>query len=370
VSAPTRIGLDATPLLGHRTGIGVYTQRLIAGLAGAGGVEVVGSAFTLRGATGLRAALPASVRERSRPIPARALRAAWARTDFPPVEWLCGRVDVFHGTNFVLPPTRRARGVVSVHDLSFLRYPETVSADSRRYVELVPRSVRRASTICVLTEAMGAEVAAEYGVDPARIFVTPPGVDESWFAAAPLSESRRAELDLPERYLVAVGSLEPRKNLPRLIEAYGRLRKDDPEAPTLVLVGPPGWGPALELGALPEGAVRLTGYLDDPTLRSVVAGAQCLVYPSLYEGFGLPPVEALAAGVPVLASDLPVTREVLGDAAMLVSGTDVDALAAGLAAMLRADRAGDRERRRAQARRWTWEGCVDATLDAYAAALA
>jgi glycosyltransferase involved in cell wall biosynthesis len=369
-----RVGLDATPLLGRHTGIGVYTSRLLRGLgpdtdvpAGSGvALELVATAFTARGQRALRAVRPSGVEIRSRPVPARVLRAAWARTQFPPVEWLCGRVDVFHGTNFVLPPTRRARGVVTVHDLSFLRFPETVSADSLRYRELVPRSIARAEVVCTLTQAMSDEIVAEYGLDPDTVQVTYPGVDEAWYCARPPDPAMRRRLGLPERYLLAVGTLEPRKNLPFLISAYAQLRRAKPETPPLVLAGPAGWGPALDLASLSGSSAMTTGYLDDDALRRVVAGAACLASPSVYEGFGLPPVEALACGVPVVATDLPVTREVLGDAARLVPRDDREAWADALDQELNhppPDAAV--EVRRAQARHWTWERCVAATRSAY-----
>jgi glycosyltransferase involved in cell wall biosynthesis len=363
-----RLGLDATPLLGRRTGIGVYTERLLAELASGSSDQIVATAFTLRGAGQLVSVLPDGVSARSRPVPARLLRALWGRTPVPPVEWLCGPIDVFHGTNFALPPTRRARGVVSVHDLSFLHYPQTVSADSLRYREIVPRSLRRAAVVCALTQAMAAEIADTYRLDPAQIVVTPPGVDESWFNAAPPDARLRATLGLPERYVLAVGTLEPRKNLPHLVAAYRDWRAADAAAPSLVLVGPPGWGPALDLTSLPPGAAVTTGYLDTTTLQRVVAGASCLAFPSKYEGFGIPPLEAFACGVPVVASDLPVTREVLGELAALVPVGDVDALAAALAKESTAP-GSTAEQRRAHAAAWTWRRCADAARTAYRHAL-
>ena len=369
--APARalhVGIDATPLLGHKTGIGVYVDALIRELAQST-VRLTATAFTLRGRAALADAVPDGVRTQARPVPARLLRGVWARTELPPVEWLCGGVDVFHGTNFVLPPTRRAAGVVSVHDLSFLRYPQTVNADSLRYRELVPRSVRRAAAVCVLSQAMGTEISAEYGIAEDRIHVAPPGVDDAWFSATPMTVAERAGLGLPERYVLAVGTLEPRKNLRHLVTAYAQVRASAPSTPPLVLAGPSGWGPQLDAGALPKGSLILTGYLSNEQLRGVVAGAACLAYPTLYEGFGMPPVEALACGVPVIASDLPVTREVLGDAATLVDPADVDALAHALTTELDAPwHASVVAARRAQARRWTWRGCADAVLAAYAAA--
>ncbi len=181
-----RLGLDATPLLGRLTGIGHYVDQLIRTLAADDpDLDLVATAFSLRGREQLPAAVPPGVEVRARGVPARALQWAWQHTAFPPVQLCCGPVDLFHGTNFVLPPTGRAAGVVTVHDLSYLRYPETVSAASLRYQQLVPRSIARAAIVCTLSEAMRDEIASEYGLDPARIQVTYPGVDDVWFDVEP-----------------------------------------------------------------------------------------------------------------------------------------------------------------------------------------
>jgi glycosyltransferase involved in cell wall biosynthesis len=352
-----RLALDGTPLLGNQTGIGLYTRRLMQKLAEPGRSaqqpsEVRATAFTLRGRNELAGRVPAGVTTRARPVPARLLRASWARWELPPVEWLCGRIDVFHGTNFVLPPTQHARGVVTIHDLSFLRYPETVTG------------------VCALSHAMADEIAAEYSVERAAIHVVEPGVDEAWFDARPPDPETKRRLGLPKRYILAVGTLEPRKNLPLLIAAYGQWRASSADVPGLVLTGPAGWGPQLDLEALPPGSVTTTGYLDEAVLRHVVAGARCVAFPSLYEGFGLPPVEALACGVPVVATDLPVTREVLGDAARLVPRGDCDSLAAALAQECAASSTDEQIlQRRARARQWTWEACAQKAMAAYEAAL-
>jgi glycosyltransferase involved in cell wall biosynthesis len=382
-----KIAMDVTPLLGNRTGIGRYVGSLLGALADRHGrvragvspdgdvldADLRGVAFTARRRTGLSSRLPPGVRTVGPPVPARALQWSWARTELPSITAITGRVELFHGTNFVLPPTGRAAGVVTVHDLSFLRTPQTVSRASLAYRALVPRSIGRAGVVCVPSQAVATEVAAEYRLAPERIAVTPLGVDPAWASATGPDPERRRRLGLPPDYLVFSGSLEPRKNLPLLLEAQRRLRAEDPEWPTLVLLGPPGWGPQLDLGALPSGAVHLTGYLDDEDLRSVVAGARALVYPSLYEGFGLPPLEAFACGVPVIASDLPVIREVVGDdpaLARLVPSGDLDALTAALHAQVFADEdpeVADRRRRRAE--HFTWEVTAQRTWDAYRRAL-
>jgi glycosyltransferase involved in cell wall biosynthesis len=376
----TRIGFDATPLLGRRTGIGRYVAALaehFAGRAGAvpglGDTQFVATAFSRAGAPGLRPVLasrPDGTRlaAAGRRIPAHLLHAVWERSDLVPVELLTGRLDLFHGTNFVLPPLRSARGVLTVHDLAYLRFPDTVSAASRHYAQLVPRGIERAAVVCTLTAALAADVAAEYGIAEDRIVVTQPGVDAEWLSAVPLTGSALDGLGVPENYLVAVGTVEPRKNLATLVQAHRQLTAEDPDAPALVLAGPPGWGG--ELGIRDSDRIILTGYLDPPTLRGLVAGARCLAFPSRYEGFGLPPLEALACGVPVVVSDLPATREVLQDQAIYTSGIDADAIAAGLSLALQAcDSAATRTARRAYAANWTWPRCAEQVLAAYALAL-
>jgi glycosyltransferase involved in cell wall biosynthesis len=362
-----------TPLLGTPTGIGRYVRSLLTELAAVADDEVRGVAFTLRRRDGLAADLPAGVRVAGPPVPARALQAVWARSELPRVTALAGRLDVFHGTNFVLPPTGRAAGVVTVHDLSFLRTPQTVTRASLAYRTLVPRSLARAGAVCVPSAAVAAEVAEAYRVDDDRLVVTPLGVDPLWAQATPPDEEQRRRLGLPADYLVFSGSLEPRKNLPLLLEAQRLLCARHAGWPPLVLMGPPGWGPSLDLGGLPEGAVVMTGYLADDDLRSVVAGARALLYPSLYEGFGLPPLEAFACGVPVVASDLPVTREVVGDdpeLSRLVPPGDLDALVDALDRQVGGTEdpeVADRRRRRAAG--FSWAATAGRTREAYRRAL-
>ena len=375
-----RVGLDATPLLGTLTGVGRYVAGLVGGLAALAALdEVVLVPFSWRGTADLPAAAPAGpgLRCGRRRAPARLLQAAWARWEWPPVEWLAGRVEVFHATNFVAPPARRAAGVLTVHDLTYLRYPELVSGASARYRRLVPRGLARARVVCTPTAAVAAELADAYRLPAERVVVTPMAVGPLWHRARPPEPVWLAARDLPERYLLFVGSLEPRKGLPVLVAAYRQLRASLPDAPALVLAGPPGWGQALDLSGLPEGAFRLPGYLDTAELARLVAGAALFVFPSLYEGFGIPPLEALACGTPVVASDLPATREVLGGHAVFVPAGDAAALAGGLAAALadadgqaRAGGAQARAARRAHAAQFTWERCAAATLAAYRRALA
>jgi glycosyltransferase involved in cell wall biosynthesis len=409
-----RVGLDATPLLGPRTGVGRYVAGLSESLAGRPELhELVLVPFTWRGAGDLPALAPSlpGVRCGRRRVPARLVQAAWARVAFPPVEWLAGPVDVFHATNFAAPPARQAAVVATVHDLTYLRYPEMVTAASARYASLVPKALARGATLCAPTAAVAAELAETYRLAPERVLVTPLGVDPRWAAAAPPDPAWLADRGLPERYVLFVGSQEPRKNLATLLAAYRQLLAGHPLAPEgsgeavgparpggsgeavgpadlggsgealgappvnqgvppLVLVGPPGWGEALDLAGLPARAVRTPGYLPEEELARVMAGAAALAFPSWYEGFGLPALEALACGIPVVAADLPALREVLGDQAELVPPGDADALAATLAKVLE-DPGGEpaRTARRARAAAFTWDACAQATLAAYRRAL-
>jgi glycosyltransferase involved in cell wall biosynthesis len=276
---------------------------------------------------------------------------------------------VLHGTNFVLPPARHAAGVVTVHDLAYLHSPGVVSAASLRYRELVPRSLRRAAVVFTPTAAVAAELTEAYGLAADRVRVTPLGVDGTWAAATAPEPGWLAARGLPESYLLAVGTLEPRKGLDVLLDAYRAVLADDPDAPRLVLVGPPGWGPAVTATGLPAGSVLLPGYLPEADLRTVVAGARLLAFPSRYEGFGLPPLEAMAAGVPVLASDLAAVREATAGLVRLVPPGSVDDLAAALRAELRDPTPADAlEKARAHAVAHTWQRCAELTAAGYAMA--
>jgi glycosyltransferase involved in cell wall biosynthesis len=292
------------------------------------------------------------------------LREAWQRTELPSMPMLGVRADVVHGTNFVLPPPGRgAAGVVTVHDLSYLRYPETVSAASARYRELVPKSLQRAALVLADTQAVAEEIVAEYRLPADRVRAIPLGVDPAWFDAA---GPPPPDLALPERYLLFVGTLEPRKDVATLLAAFRQLRRVDPSTPPLVLAGPSGWGPALDTAGLSPADVLQLGYLDTTALRSVVAHAAALCFPSLYEGFGLPPLEALAAGTPVIASDIPPLREILGvvtEGVTLVPVRDIDALSHAIVATLAAPP--DPAPGRVHARRFTWDQTAESTAQAY-----
>jgi glycosyltransferase involved in cell wall biosynthesis len=361
-----RVVLDATPLFGVQTGVGRYTSRLLTELAG-GPLEMSATAFTWRSLERLPSLLPPGVRPAARRMPARLLRAAWARTEQPPVEILTGPVDVMHATNFVLPPMRRAKGVLTVHDMAYLRMPETVSVASTRYRELVPKGLRRAAAVVTPSQAVADELVDAYHLNPSLVTATPLGVDPDWFTVPRPTPEWLAARGLPERYLLFVGTAEPRKNLPGLLAAYQLLRDSDPDAPALALAGPPGWGPVLDVAGMPRDAVIPLGFIHDSVLRPVVAGATALCLPSLYEGFGLPVLEAMAAGTPVVASDIPTTREVAGETAggcvRMVDPADNEALAQALVDVAASPPEAEPGRKRAAT--FTWRQTAERTRAIY-----
>ncbi|KMS85447.1 glycosyltransferase family 4 protein [Prauserella rugosa] len=352
---PLRVLLDGTPLLGNRTGIGRYTASLSEQLASfPDEVDLRAVAFTLRGWRKLRTVLPHGVAARGMPVAARALRKMWVRSSFPPVGLFAGRYDVVHGTNFVLPASRRGAGVLTIHDLAFLDAPDELAPSDAELPQLVRRGAERAHVICTPTHAVADAVAERLDVDRDKIHVTPLGVDAGWFTGRPPSTRTRTRLGLPSRYLLFAGAPGPRKGLDWLLRAHAA----DPELPPLVFAGP---------GSFPRGERRHhVGYLSDGDLQRVVAGASALVLPSRDEGFGLPVLEAMACDTPVVCTDVPALREVSGGLAHLVPYGDVETLTRELrAAVEEPNAASTAATRRAHAGNFTWLRCAEATLSAY-----
>jgi glycosyltransferase involved in cell wall biosynthesis len=348
---PLSVGFDASPLLDPPTGVGRYARELASSLE-ARGVRVKRYAVALRGRD-----QPSVTRWR---VPARLAQGTWRRLGRPRLDRLVGPVDVVHGTNFVLPALASAPGLVTIHDLSYLRDDAWPGAGRLR--RLVPWSLARAAGVIVPTTVVADEVAGRYGIDPAAVTVSGEGVSPAFFGATPLADGALADLGIVAPFVVAVGTIAPRKNLQSLLAAWERVRSRL-RGWSLVLAGPAGWGPALP----PAEGVVLPGWVGDETLPGLLAAAQAFCYPSVYEGFGLPPLEAMAAGTPVLAGRYSAATEVLNNAALLVDATNVEALADGIVTVASDDAARRRlvTAGRARAAMFTWERAARATERAY-----
>ena len=368
---PLRVAVDATPLIGEGTGVATFTRGALAALAGRDDLEVSAWGMTLRGRAQLAAAVPDGVRVHDRPMPAGVLGRLWSKGDRPTAEWWTGDVDVVHGTNFVVPPTKRAAAVVSVYDLTAVRYPQLCAPASLRYPDLVRRAVQRGAWVHTLAAAIAEEIVDLLGAPRERVRVVPSGLD-----AAPRGDAAVGRaIAGAERYVLALGTVEPRKGLPDLVRAFDRLAADRPDL-HLVVVGPDGWGTDA-FGAAVSMArfaarVRRLPWVDVAARSDLLAGAAVLAVPSIYEGFGYPPLEAMAAGTPVVATAVGSLPEVLGDAASLVPPADVDALTDALALVLDDDAvaAALAAKGPVHAATFTWGACADGLAELYGDAFA
>jgi glycosyltransferase involved in cell wall biosynthesis len=352
-----RIAFDVSPLSHPRSGIGTYLRGSLAGLAqaAAGEHEIVAFAPTSpRGLKAIPAALDGvGVDLRLRFLPfAHHWRQAWSRLGRPGVERFLGRIDVLHFSDWMYPPQTGGIRATTVHDLVPLRFPQWVQ---RRTLRMHRAKYANAARTCDLVFANSAftrrEVVELLGVSEEKVVVALPGVDRVFSPAG-----ERARLGKP--YLLTVATLEPRKNLGTLVEAYARLGRDDL---LLALVGAEGWGDQPELAR--RGIVRL-GYVDDDELAGLYRGATVFCYPSRFEGFGLPIVEAMASGTPVVASAHESMDEACGDAALRADPDSAEELAAALERAL-AEREQLVRAGLAHAARFSWLETGRSLLDGY-----
>lgn len=281
-----------------------------------------------------------------------------------PFELRRNRADLFHGSLYLSPLFSPCPSVVNVYDLSFQRLPAYLERRNRTILELlVPRSVRRASKVITPSEFTRKEILEQWCLPPEKVVVIP-GAPMPHFYDAVSRHDICAVLEryaLKDPYVVYVGTLEPRKNLPALVEAFGIVQRAGFATCTLAIVGRPGWGlkkfyDAVERSSS-RGSIRLIGYVPDRDLPALYKGARAVVYLSLYEGFGFPPLEAMASGSAVVASNRASIPECVGDGGLLVDPSNVEEIAEKILLLLR-----DEDFRRevaargvARSRRFSWE---------------
>jgi glycosyltransferase involved in cell wall biosynthesis len=370
-----RVGIEYTAALNQRAGIGRFVRNLVSSLLATDPqVQWVLLHAALNGADPSvlpRAPNTSLVEVR---LPERWLTILWHRLRVPlPVESFTGPLDIFHAPDFVLPPVRHARRIVTVHDLAFLLYPECADARLRSYLmSVVPRSVRRADFVVADSANTQNDVICLLGADPARTAVVPGGVETRFRPAAPEAIAElRARLGLHAPFVLSIGMIEPRKNWQGLIRAYSQARARYRLPHQLVLAGPRGWlweSIFEERERSPfRNDIIFLGFVADADLPTLYSAAAVFAFPSFYEGFGLPPLEAMACGTPVVVSDAASLPEVVGDAGLTVPAEDTDSLAEALARVLLDDalHAQLAAAGRARAAQFTWERAAARQLEVY-----
>ena len=374
-----RIAIDYSAAVNQRAGVGRLVRNQVLALAEFDKVND----YRLIYARPNRDSLPQfpharNFARREVGIRERWLTIMWHRARVPlPADWLSGPVDVYHSPDFVLPPLRHARGILTVHDLAFLMRPECADARLRAYLEeVVPRSVQRADFIIADSENTRNDLVVLLGVHPASIAVVPGGVEERFAPVLDAHQLQRARRHLGvgnAPFVLAIGVLEPRKNLNRLMDAFGALKERAavPADLKLVLAGGKGWlfdGIFQHHSASPvRDDILMPGFVPDEMLPAIYSAADVLAFPSLYEGFGLPILEAMACGTPVVASRASCLPEVAEGAALMVEPTNVDELSTALEMLLVDAQLRSRliDQGRQRASQYTWRVAAERLLGVY-----
>jgi len=285
------------------------------------------------------------------------------------------RLDLFHAFNFRMPGVCAIPYISTIYDLSFVRYPQTHMDVHLRFLEPLGRELNNAAAIHTISEFTAREIVDVFGANRSKIFVIRPGVGAIYREAPRDLDATLAKYRLHRHcYALTVSTLEPRKNLKTLIEAYARLSADERLLLPLCVAGPKGWGdialPPHAAALEREGCLRFLGYVPDNELRDLYHGTRVMLYPSIYEGFGMPVIEALACGAPAVASNVASLPEAVGSVADLIEPLDLDGWSMALRRSLDNHGALSEDRRHARMRHaqsFTWEAAANATLQMYEA---
>lgn len=354
--------MDLTPLLGPRTGIGLVVQEVADRLGGRADVRPTGVRISWRGREQFAEVLGDGWRSKTFAFPARLARHLWFRSDRPRITGF----DVVHGLNYVVPPAGGGAELVAVHDLTAWHHPQLVDRWSAQNPVLLQRALGRGAHVHTGSRFVAEELVHGLGIDPDRVHTLryahspgPTGDGERGRAFAGIGD-----------YVLAVGTIEPRKDYVGLMEAMADVWSEQPGL-ALVIAGRPAWGSdalaeAIRRCPRPDLVVR-PGYVDDQAKADLLAGARALVYPSVYEGFGFPLLEAMAAGVPVVSTTAGSIPEVAGDAALLVGPGDREALTRSILAVVADDAVSRRlvAAGRSRLDEFSWDDTVDELVSLY-----
>lgn len=362
---PLRIALDVSQMVYHGHGVGRYTEELARALLK---LEQESVQFTYF-AGALKQMGQFQLRRHKKPWSKATWRlvslsprlANWAFNYFNlPVEWYVGKQDLFHASDWT-QPRAKCPVVTTVHDLAFHHHPETVHKRVlRTQKRRLQRAVKNGSYFIADSESTKNDLVKIYRLPKSQITVVYPGIGVEF---EPQNNNKikqvKIKYNLPDQYLLSLGTREPRKNLDRLIQAVQQLQQVEPATPPLVIAGRFGWGKENKV----EG-VQVTGFVDESDLPALYSGASAFVYPSLYEGFGFPVLEAMACGAPVVTSNLSSLPEVAGEAAVLVDPLSVNSIASGINLALK-NRKSLVTKGKKQAAKFSWEATAKQTLAVY-----
>jgi glycosyltransferase involved in cell wall biosynthesis len=324
-----KVCIDIQSTITQRAGVGRYTRQLVQNL---GATRRDNDSFVLFyfdfKREGIPAKSPGAEMHPVRFCPGRLARLAWKHFDWPPFNFFAPKADLYHFPNFILPPLRGGRAVVTIHDMSFLRFPQFAERKNQEYLSSrIHDTAARADALITDSNFSGREICELLKVPSGKVFPIHLGISDEFRPQDPdRTRSALAGLGISRPYLLTVGTVEPRKNIEFLVTVFEKLRGFDGE---LVIAGMQGWdcGPIMKRIAESsrKGDIRYIEYVDDSRLPMLYTGAQLFVCASFYEGFGFPPLEAMACGTPVLSSGGGSLAEVLGNGAVIVHEFDPDA---------------------------------------------
>jgi glycosyltransferase involved in cell wall biosynthesis len=372
-----RVFVEGDHLFGNRTGVGQYSKNLLEGLVELdkqNSYTIFG--FVFFGKDSHARPIPEGENlsyKLIRYIPSRLFHAIVRNISAPPIDLLlASKPDLFLFPNYVRYPVAfKEPTVVVIHDLSFVLHGQHTTRRSREYLNrYVPISARRSDHIITVSENSKKEIVEHYGIDPDKITIVHPALDHSFFFPRPSIETRDVarKYGIDQPYILYIGTLEPRKNINGILDAYSQLNKELQRSFTLVLAGDGGWlnqGIKRRLDELSALHIEVIGYVPDDDVPGLYSGASVFVYPSFYEGFGMPPLEAMACGVPVITANNSSIPEVVGDASILINAEDTPRLALEIERVL-----GDQKLARllrakglARAKQFRWESSALILLD-------
>jgi len=365
-----KVCIDIQSAVTQRAGVGRYTRELVQHLGRAAPDDrFLLTYFDFKG----RAApieVPNASQHAIRYCPGRLAQFAWKTLGWPPYDMFAGDADLYHFPNFIIPPLRNKKSVVTIHDVSFVPYPHFAEERNVRYLRThIKETVKRADAIITVSEFSAREICSYLGADEERVFAVHHGISDT-FARPGAEETARvlADCKLDRPYLLTVGTVEPRKNLTLMVEAFEHLKDFDGD---LVIAGGLGWKyePILErIRKSPRAkSIRCLGYTDDSRLPALYAGASAFLLTSYYEGFGFPPVEAMACGTPVVSSTGGSLAEVLGDGAVLLESYSGEEWAEQIGRVLTDSRFREEliDRGRIKAASYSWAEAASKTMAVY-----